>query len=86
MDVSLRSFLHQTLFHLIAVGGLHGIHALDARRDHHVAAHEPVHVVDVGVALDGGVAVRVGQPALPAPNQLHTMVLTTPLAVVIDDG
>ena len=50
--------------HLVAVCGLYGVHALDAGGDHNVALHEPVLVVNIGVALDGGVVVGISQTCI----------------------
>ena len=47
--------------HLIAAIGFDRIDTFDAGRDHAVALCQPVRIIDVGVALDGGIAVGIGK-------------------------
>ena len=43
--------------HFIAVFRFDGVHSLHAGNNHLVALGHPVHVIDIGVALDGGITV-----------------------------
>ena len=72
--------------HLVAVFGLDRIHALHAGGDHAVALGQPVHIVDVGVALDGGVAVRISQTRVARAKPVAHDGAHLALAVVIYDG
>ena len=72
--------------HLIAAIGFHGVHALDAGRNHAVALCQPVHVIDVGVALDGRVVVGVCQTCVARAEPVADDGAYGAFAVIIDDG
>jgi len=72
--------------HLVAVCGLYGVHALNARGDHDVALHEPVLVINIGVALDGGVVVGVRQTCIARAKPVADDGADGSIAVIIDDG
>ena len=72
--------------HLIAAIGFHGVHALDAGRNHAVALCQPVHIIDVGVALDGRVVVGVSQTCVARAEPVAHDSADGALTVVIDDG
>ena len=72
--------------HLIAGIGFHGVHALDAGRDHAIALCQPVCVIDVGIALDGGIAVGIGKACAACAEPVADNRADGALAVIIDDG
>ena len=71
--------------HLVAAVGLHGVHALYARSDHDVALCEPVHIIDIGVALDGRVTVGIGKPRIAGAKPVADDGADRALPVIIDD-
>ena len=73
-------------FHLIAGIGFDGIDTFDAGRDHAVALRQPVHVIDVGVALDGRVTIGIGKACTACAEPVAHDSTDGALTVVIDDG
>ena len=69
-----------------AVVGPDGIHPLDAGHDHAVALHQPVAVVDVLVALDGGIVVGFGEVRAAGAEPVADDGADGSGAVVVDDG
>ena len=72
--------------HLIAAVGLDGIHPLHAGHNHGVALGQPVDVVDIGIALDGGIAVLCRQLGAACAEPVAHNGADGTLAVVIDNS
>ena len=71
--------------HLVAAVGFHGVHALDAGGDHGIALHQPVLVINVGVALDRRIVVGVGKACVARAEPVADNRADRACAVIVDD-
>ena len=71
--------------HLVAAVGFHGVHALDAGGDHGIALHQPVLVINVGVALDRRIVVGVGKACVARAEPVADNRADRARAVIVDD-